>query len=267
MTKYYIIKNEQQEGPYTLDQLLAMPEFNAETLVWRQGMSDWQAAQCVEELQEALLRNQRSSFNPFSQGFEQTPPDYNTQHSQYAQQAAEPAEWFVMKNNMRHGPMTISQLIDFGITPVTPVWRRGMADWMQAASQSEIMARLMPGYSAQYQNNNASNQQYGNPQYAPGQQYSNFRNQRSDYQTNMLPMAIVATIVGALFSCIGMIFGIIAISKASNANAAYENGDYNNARLLNSSAKTNCIIAFIFAAIGIIGSISLFSIGGLHSII
>ena len=67
-----------------------------------------------------------------------------------------------------------------------------------------------------------------------------------------MPWAIVGTIVGALFSCIGMIFGIIGIVKANNANKAYAVGDETGGDMNNSSAKTMTIIALVLAGIGLI---------------
>lgn len=39
--KFFVILNNQQEGPYTIAQLAEMG-ISAETLVWKEGMKDWQ---------------------------------------------------------------------------------------------------------------------------------------------------------------------------------------------------------------------------------
>ena len=92
-------------------------------------------------------------------------------------------------------------------------------------------------------------QPYGQPQppYGQPQPYGN-----PVPHTNWMPWAIVGTIVGALFSCIGMIFGIIGIVKANNANKAYAVGDETGGDMNNSSAKTMTIIALVLAGIGLI---------------
>ena len=92
-------------------------------------------------------------------------------------------------------------------------------------------------------------QPYGQPQppYGQPQHYGN-----PVPHTNWMPWAIVGTIVGALFSCIGMIFGIIGIVKANNANKAYAVGDETGGDMNNSSAKTMTIIALVLAGIGLI---------------
>lgn len=69
--------------------------------------------------------------------------------------------------------------------------------------------------------------------------------------------AIIGTVIGALFSCIGLIFGIIAINSAGKANSAYQMGDYVNGASYNSTAKTMTIISYVLAGIGLIGTFAL----------
>ena len=104
-------------------------------------------------------------------------------------------------------------------------------------------------------------QPYGQPQppYGQPQPYGN-----PVPHTNWMPWAIVGTIVGALFSCIGMIFGIIGIVKANNANKAYAVGDETGGDMNNSSAKTMTIIALVLAGIGLI--VNLVWFGSLYAI-
>lgn len=106
-------------------------------------------------------------------------------------------------------------------------------------------------------------QPYGQPQQPYGQPQPPYGQPQPPYgqpqpygnpipHTNWMPWAIVGTIVGALFSCIGMIFGIIGIVKANNANKAYAVGDETGGDMNNSSAKTMTIIALVLAGIGLI---------------
>ena len=46
MKQYYIIRNDQQAGPYTLEELAAM-EITPDTMVWSEGMTDWTPAHQV----------------------------------------------------------------------------------------------------------------------------------------------------------------------------------------------------------------------------
>lgn len=64
MKQYYIIRNDQQAGPYTLEELAAM-EITPDTVVWTEGMTDWAPAHEVSELNSLFTRSA------------QTPPSYN----------------------------------------------------------------------------------------------------------------------------------------------------------------------------------------------
>ena len=59
---FFIIINGQQAGPFTIAQLAEM-KITSETLVWREGMKDWQPAWMVSELRYILEENARSQFN------------------------------------------------------------------------------------------------------------------------------------------------------------------------------------------------------------
>ena len=48
---YYIFVNNEQQGPYTLEELRAR-HIASDTLVWREGMAQWTAAWQVDELRQ-----------------------------------------------------------------------------------------------------------------------------------------------------------------------------------------------------------------------
>ncbi len=55
MNSYYVAVNGQQQGPFPLSQIrssLAQGVYNESTMVWAQGMSDWQPISSVAELQQ-----------------------------------------------------------------------------------------------------------------------------------------------------------------------------------------------------------------------
>lgn len=70
--KFFVILNNQQEGPYTIAQLAEMG-ISSETLVWKEGMKDWQPAWTVSELRYILNENakteeyQKNSSNSMKQ--------------------------------------------------------------------------------------------------------------------------------------------------------------------------------------------------------
>lgn len=60
---FFIITNGLQDGPYTIAQL-AEKKITSETLVWREGMKDWQPAWTVPELRYILEENMNRQNNP-----------------------------------------------------------------------------------------------------------------------------------------------------------------------------------------------------------
>ena len=51
MSKFHIHKDEQQQGPFTLDELRDL-KITRETMVWFEGEDNWKAAVEIEELKE-----------------------------------------------------------------------------------------------------------------------------------------------------------------------------------------------------------------------
>lgn len=146
-------------------------------------------------------------------------------------------EYYIIQNDNKVGPLRFDELQAYGVTPQTMVWREGMADWAPASRVAELAVLFQP----------REPQTPPYRQYAPGMQ--------PQYgapipHTNWLPWAIVGTVLGCLCSCIGLVFGIIAIVKANNANNAYEMGDAVKGDRENSSAKTMTIISLVIAGLG-----------------
>lgn len=55
---YYVAVNGKAEGPYNVEALRLMKmnrQINQDTLVWKQGMENWEKAGCVEELQSLFI--------------------------------------------------------------------------------------------------------------------------------------------------------------------------------------------------------------------
>lgn len=68
--KFFVILNNQQEGPYTIAQLAEMG-ISAETLVWKEGMKDWQPAWTISELRYILNEKTNEYRNASSTGMQQ----------------------------------------------------------------------------------------------------------------------------------------------------------------------------------------------------
>lgn len=89
--KFFVILNNQQEGPYTIAQL-AERGISSETLVWKEGMKDWQPAWTVSELRYILNENtkteeyQRDSSNRIKQETTIPPTPPSTPHREEKKQ-------------------------------------------------------------------------------------------------------------------------------------------------------------------------------------
>ena len=180
-------------------------------------------------------------------------------------------EYYIVVNDSRVGPLTLTQLTERGIEPSTLVWTAGMADWARADSVPELASLLanrtvideqesaFGSYARPEEQNTRPYQQYQQPQ-----QYNAFN--RSDFQpdgysnppTNWKTLAIVATVAGFIFSCIGGIIGAVAWVNASKAENAMRYGDSFTAQSAWSSCKTLCIVSFVLTGIGLVFNVLAF---------
>lgn len=149
--------------------------------------------------------------------------------------------YYIIINDQQQGPFAKEELLSRGLTPQTMVWCQGMPDWMPASSVHDLNDLFARPQQTQYQ------QPYQQPYQYPQQPVGTF--------TNWLPWAIVGTVLG-ICSCIGLVLGIIGITKANGANNAYKCGDYDLARSVNNSARTLTILSLVFDGIGILFNIA-----------
>lgn len=197
------------------------------------------------------------------------------------------SKYYMIVGGEQTGPYSLEDLKYAGLKPDSHVWREGLDNWVVASSLPELAHLFNPpsqdayheqpqygpqhhgpqgygpqgGYGARrgpYDNPQGygqqpsyGNQAYGQPQFGPG--YN--PNMTNLPHQNWMTWAIVATVLGFLCSCIGMIFGIVAIVKANNANKYYAMGDRNMGDYCNSGARTWTIVAFVVAGIGLLFNI------------
>ena len=174
-------------------------------------------------------------------------------------------EYYIVEGDNRVGPLSMMQLAEKGIEPSTLVWTAGMADWTRADNVPEL-AHLLADRTRIDEQESAFGG-YAHPQeplkqpYQQPQQYGAYGNRPQQpaggYYTpsnNWKTLAIVATVVGFLFSCIGGIVGIFAITNASKAENAMRYGDEFTARQAWSTCKTLCIVSFVLSGLGLIGN-------------
>lgn len=185
-------------------------------------------------------------------------------------------EYYIVDNDRRVGPLTLRQLAERGLEPSTLVWTAGLGDWTRA----DCIPDLAPLIAAQTRvdeqesafGSYARPEQQQNPQgYAPyskpqshqwqqpQQQYgynNPYGGQPVNTGTNWKTLAIVATVAGFLFSCIGGILGAFAIAAANKAENAQRFGDEMTMRSSLSNCKTLCIISFILTGIGLLANVA-----------
>ncbi|MDE5850901.1 MAG: DUF4339 domain-containing protein [Muribaculaceae bacterium] len=170
-------------------------------------------------------------------------------------------EYYIVEGDTRVGPLSISQLSEKGIEPTTLVWTAGMADWTRADNVAEL-APLLANRMRINERESAFGH-YAQPQqqaparpYQQPQQYGAYNNQNqsgsSTSSGNWKTLAIVATVCGFLFSCIGGIIGIFAILQANKAEEATRRGDFYSSQNSWSSCKTLTIISFVLTGIGLV---------------
>ena len=217
---YYMVVDEKSTGPYTLDEITLHPALTPETLVWKPGIENWVAAKTLPELTPAFSHQ-------YNKDQSQTPPEYKQNPYQ-------------TEGNPADNPYNNDAYSQQGRNP-----------YGQHHQEPNPFAN-----NPQYQNNHSYHNH--NRYY---QRYDKYQNGfRPNMRTNWLPWAIVATVVGFFASCIGAIFGIIAIVQANKANTLYAQGFDHEGDAANSNARIMTIIGLIFAGIGIIIALSFGSI-------
>lgn len=78
MKQYYIIRNDQPAGPYTIEELAAMG-ITPDTIVWAEDIADWIPAYQVNEL-NSLFASTTAQVPPYQVPYRQATeaPSYNT---------------------------------------------------------------------------------------------------------------------------------------------------------------------------------------------
>ena len=123
-TAWYLWQEEQQQGPFTVDEL-AGGRLTADMLVWTEGMESWIPAGQVPELASALTPPQQPVAPP-------QPPRPVTAASYY----------MLDSNNQNVGPFTADELLRHGLTSNTYVWTEGMSEWTYASNVPELSSML-----------------------------------------------------------------------------------------------------------------------------
>ena len=235
--QYFLIIDEAQAGPFTYQELFSK-NLTPDTLIWRQGLDDWTRASQLQEVAQVLAATEAANGNRYGQQ-----PNYgrNPQYGQQPNYGQNPQ--YGQQPNYGQNPQ-YGQQPNYGQNP-------------QYGQQPNYGRNPQYGQQPNYGQNPQYGQQpnYGqNPQYGMNPNYG--QNQSPVVRTNWLNPAIIATVCGFIFSCIGGVFGIVGIIQAGKANDAFMMGYDAVGEQANSLAKTMTIISFVLSGIGLF--ISLF---------
>lgn len=167
--------------------------------------------------------------------------------------------YYIIINGRQEGPMNPEELLRAGMKSDSPVWREGLADWTMARTIPELAVWLEPSLKSEQSAPVAPvASPVSGPFAPPSTPYpypaygtTNLAPRRSRWMT----AAIIATVLGSLFSCIGLIFGIVAIVQANNANQAYARGDVYDGERCDNSAKTWTIVTYVITFLGLAASL------------
>nr|MBD5377304.1 DUF4339 domain-containing protein [Bacteroides sp.] len=162
-------------------------------------------------------------------------------------------KYYVILNDVRLGPLDLAEARRLPLTPDTPVWAEGMADWAPASQVGDFAdmfagrpfgGNTPPSFGSQTQGSPFANPQTAfSPGYAPGMSNSGAMPPRPD---NYLAWSIIVT----LLCCLPL--GIVAIIKSAAVNPAYDRGAYEEAYRASTSAKnwiiTSAVIGVVVSA-------------------
>lgn len=231
---WFAMLGDRRLGPGTVTELIASG-VTRDTPVWHPGMADWANASTQREFNERF-----NATTPPNQGqnfhFEQQ-PNFG-QNPQYGQQ----------QPNFGQNPQYGQQQPNYG-----------QQNFGQTQNSFNRFGNQNPyGNQRPFGNQNSCGNQ--NP-YGSQNQFGN-----QPIRTNWLPWAIVATVVSFISSCVGSIFGIIAIIQASKANGLYAAGFDSEGDQANNTAKTMTIIAGVLAVVGLVSMGLMFKNFSLYNI-
>lgn len=152
-------------------------------------------------------------------------------------------KYFYSEGTIKHGPYTLSELKDKGISKTTLIWYDGLEQWT-AAGELEELAELLATTPPPVPEGIAEPQTAATPK----------RPQRVPEEERPRPRPknwLVESILATVFCC--MPFGVAGIVYAAKVDSLYNSGDYRGAEFASADAKKWTMVSFwIGIAIGVI---------------
>ncbi len=164
-------------------------------------------------------------------------------------------KYFYSEGTIKHGPYTLSELQEKGITADTLIWYDGLDEWTPAGELeelSELLASTPPPVPE------ATTPDIPTPQAAPKRERIPEEEKARPRPKNWLVESILATV----FCC--MPFGIAGIVYAAKVDSLYNRGDYRGADFASADAKKWTMVSFwlgivvivIYFFIGVLGGMA-----------
>lgn len=157
-------------------------------------------------------------------------------------------KYYIILNDVQLGPLDGQELRRLPITPQTPVWHEGMADWAPCGTLGELadmfagtppaIHRAPAGYDP-YAASFAQGGSRQGPVRAPGDSYE----QIPDCPPTYLAWSILVTVLCCLP------FGVVAIIKSCAVTTSYNRGDYESALKNSKEAQTWTIVSVVLGLI------------------
>lgn len=265
---YYLIIDEKQVGPVPFEQLTTYG-IGPDTMVWKEGMPQWAPASTLQELTPLFNTGAPFSGNPYGQPQQPCQQPWQQPYQQQQQPWQQP-----------YSGNSYGQAADNEPRPGDPGYTPNLGGCQQPQQQPQQQFQQQPQQQPWQQPQQPTQPTWEQPQQQqqqqpwqqpqqpqqpwqqpgqPGQPWQSWQPQ-SNYErkSQYMTLAIIGTVLG-IFSCLGLIFGIIAITKANSANKFYAMGDEVTAASNDSSARTFSIIALVLDGLGIL--ISLIALG------
>ena len=148
--------------------------------------------------------------------------------------------YWAIHNGMRIGPMSIEELIGYGINENTPVWRAGLADWCAAGTVPELGSLMAPDIPPVPDYPPTYTQPWQQTPYIP------------DVPRRTEPMPntyLVWSILTMLFCCVPT--GIVAIIYSSKVSSRFSSGDYDGAKRASDTAALWIIVTVVLGLVSL----------------
>ena len=136
MNSYFYSENDKQIGPVTFEDLKTK-NINRNTMVWKEGMDNWQKAGEVKELASLFasvpppLPQKEKEVSP--------PPLISEEKTNLSSKRF----YYVDSKNEKHGPYTVEEISKIELPPENLVQEENKDDWQAISSVSEF-AKFYP---------------------------------------------------------------------------------------------------------------------------